>query len=489
MEKAKGRRIAAIFFVCLFVIFAVCIPFAGIYMAGRLIPPQYSETYYGALSDLYSRLKETQGKKIVVLGNSNVAFGVDSALAERLLREGGLDYSVCNFGLYGSLGTKMMCELAYEEIGAGDVVIFTPELFAQSLSTYFSAEEAWYALDGDASMFGAFPKSTREKLAAGYIGYVAKKFALYESGEPASGSGVYARSSFDGHGDLKNYARRNNIMPGGVDENNPILFDRALFSAEFVDFINAYAESLEEKGAAMYYSFAPMNAGAIPFGERGKAEAFYDSVAEKLQFPIISNIEDYILESEWFYDSNYHLNESGMQVRTVQLVNDVKNRFGNTTKTDYVLPDKPVLPDESVEGEGDNRDADMFEYRLDGSYYTVVGLTEAGRAAEELIIPYQVDGIYVKSFLPVVFFDDKNLKSITIQENIHTISNGSFLGCDNLERIVLRHIEPSEISVGYELLSGVPGTCRIYVPKSALSEFENNYFWGRYAKQTEGYTE
>ena len=143
MEKAKGRRIAAIFFVCLFVIFAVCIPFAGIYMAGRLIPPQYSETYYGALSDLYSRLKETQGKKIVVLGNSNVAFGVDSALAERLLREGGLDYSVCNFGLYGSLGTKMMCELAYEEIGAGDVVIFTPELFAQSLSTYFSAEEAW----------------------------------------------------------------------------------------------------------------------------------------------------------------------------------------------------------------------------------------------------------------------------------------------------------------------------------------------------------
>ena len=110
-------------------------------------------------------------------------------------------------------------------------------------------------------------------------------------------------------------------------------------------------------------------------------------------------------------------------------------------------------------------------------------------AAEELIIPYQVDGIYVKSFLPVVFFDDKNLKSITIQENIHAISNGSFLGCDNLERIVLRHIEPSEISVGYELLSGVPGTCRIYVPKSALSEFENNYFWGRYAKQTEGYTE
>ena len=161
MEKAKGRRIAAILFMCLFVLLAVCAPFTGIYIAGRYIPPQYTATYYGALSDLYARLKDTAGRKIVVLGNSNVAFGVDSALAEALLREAGLDYSVCNFGLYGSLGTKMMCELAYGEIDEGDVVIFTPELFAQSLSTYFSAEEAWYALDSDMSMYNAFPKETK----------------------------------------------------------------------------------------------------------------------------------------------------------------------------------------------------------------------------------------------------------------------------------------------------------------------------------------
>jgi len=489
MEKAKGRRIAAILFMCLFVLLAVCAPFAGIYIAGRYIPPQYTATYYGALSDLYARLKDTAGRKIVVLGNSNVAFGVDSALAEALLREAGLDYSVCNFGLYGSLGTKMMCELAYGEIDEGDVVIFTPELFAQSLSTYFSAEEAWYALDSDMSMYNAFPKETKGELAAGYIGYTAKKLALYEVGTPASGSGVYAHSSFDERGDLKNYARPNNVMPDGVDENNPIVFEASLFSADFVNFINDYAEKLKKKGAEMYYSFAPMNAGAILFGELERAADFYDCIEEKLQFPVISNIEDYILEKEWFYDSNYHLNDSGMQVRTVQLVNDIKNQFGNTTKTDYELPDKPVLPDEEVTGEGDNTDADMFEYRLDGSYYTVVGLTEAGKVAEELVIPYQVDGIYVKAFLPVVFFDDKNLKSVTIQENIHTLSNGSFLGCDNLERIVLRHSEPAEISVGYELLNGVPGSCKIYVPEDALSEFANNYFWGRYAKRMEGYTE
>ena len=81
----------------------------------RSVPKQYTQTYYGALSVLYSQLKETDSKKIVIIGNSNVAFGVDSALAEELLKDAGIDYSVRNFGLYGALGTKMMCELAYDK--------------------------------------------------------------------------------------------------------------------------------------------------------------------------------------------------------------------------------------------------------------------------------------------------------------------------------------------------------------------------------------
>ena len=174
-----------------------------------------------------------------------------------------------------------------------------------------------------------------------------------------------------------------------------------------------------------------------------------------------------------------------MKVRTVRLVNDIKNQFGNTTKTDYPLPDKPVLPDTDVTGEGDNSHADMFEYRLDGSYYTIVGLTEEGRKKEDLIIPYQVNGIYVKAFLPLVFFDDKNIRSVTVQENIGTLPNGSFVGCDNLKKIVLKHTEPSQITVGYGLLNGTSSA--IYVSEASVSAFKNNYFWGRYAKQLQGY--
>lgn len=485
MSKTVKKRIITIVLSCLFAVAAVAVPFLSVFIAGVCTPSQYSQTYYGELAEMYDKLKNTDGKKIVVLGNSNVAFGVDSALAEKLLNEAGIDYGVCNFGLYGALGTKMMCELALSEIKKGDIVIFTPELFSQSLSTYFSAEEAWYALDSDMKIFNGFSAGTKSLLVGGYIGYTAKKLALYNSGDAAQGSGVYAKSSFDGNCDLKNYPRAYNVMENGYDSDTPITFDNSLFSSDFVSYINGFAGKINKKGAQIFYSFAPMNAAAITANDAVKTDSFYKFLDGALDFKIISDIDDYVMESEWFYDSNFHLNDSGMTVRTVKLVNDIKTELGNSSKTQCALPEKPVAPDENVSGEGDNSHADMFEYRSDGNYYTVVGLTEAGKAATELIIPYQVNGIYVKAFLPQVFSDNKNIEKVTVQENIRTLSNGSFYGCDNLKSIVLKHSDPADIRVGYELLSGAEN-CTVYVPKDSLSKFENNYFWSRYAKRLQG---
>ena len=487
MEKRFKNRIVSIILSCLFVVLIVIVPFLCIFLTGICLPAQYDETYYGELACMFSNLKNTKGKKIVVLGNSNVAFGVDSALAERLLNEAGEEYSVCNFGLYGAIGTKAMCELALDYINSEDIVIFTPELYEQSLSTYFSAEELWYALDSDLSMYKHFSSQSKQALAGNYFKYTSKKLALYKSGKKAEPSGIYAKSSFDEHCDLKNYPRPNNVMTNGADMNNPITLDGGLFSEDFVSYINDYATSLAKKGANMYYSFAPMNAYSMSSEQIENVDTFYDTVNELFSFDVISKPQDYVLEGEWFYDSNFHLNESGMTLRTIRLVNDMKNQLGNTTKTNCALPEKPVIPNPDIQGEGDNTDSAMFEYRLDGSYYTVVGLTDEGKNKAELTIPYQVDGIYIKAFLPAVFFDNKIIKTVTIQNNIHTISNGSFFGCDSLERIILKHTEPAEIAVGYELLGGAPQDCKIYVPQSALSQFANNYFWGKYAKQLQGY--
>ena len=296
---------------------------------------------------------------------------------------------------------------------------------------------------------------------------------------------MYASASFDARGDLKNCDRPYNVMPGGYDANNMLALDASLFSDAFVSYVNDCAAQLAERGASLWFSFPPMNAAA--FAEGQDAAAFQAAVTEKLSCPVISAAEDYIMEAGWFYDSNFHLNEAGMTVRTVQLVNDVKNQLGNATKTDAVLPNMPVTPDEGVEGEGDNADSGCFTYELEDGYYTVTGLTEEGRAKTSLTLPYQVNGIYIRSFTAQTFAGDAAVESITIQENIRSLPDGCFSGCTALRSVYLQHEDPADIAVGYGLFEGTAGSCAVYVPQEALTKFANNYFWGRYADRLRSY--
>ena len=96
----------------------------------------------------------------------------------------------------------------------------------------------------------------------------------------------------------------------------------------------------------------------------------------------------------------------------------------------------------------------------------------------------KVNGLYVKSFSASVFSGNEIVESITIQENIRSVSDNSFKGCTNLKKIVLKHPEPSQITVGYGLLNGTSSA--ICVSESSVSAFKNNYFWGHYAENIYG---
>ena len=96
-------------------------------------PPVFSESFFGVLDEKVERLDSIEEEKIVVIGGSSVAFGVNSELIERYT-----EMPVVNFGLYASLGTKLMLDLSRKSINSGDIVIIAPEMDAQTLSLYFT---------------------------------------------------------------------------------------------------------------------------------------------------------------------------------------------------------------------------------------------------------------------------------------------------------------------------------------------------------------
>ena len=467
MKKVKKTVLIA---VCI-IAYLMIIP-TVVFCADMSASARFSSTYYGVLAPMYEKLASSD-KKVVVIGNSAVAFGVNSALLQSELEASGLDFTVCNFGLYGAIGTKAMLDLAIGEISDGDIIIFTPEINPQSLSLYFSGSEFLRAADSKRSMLFKTAKENRGAIVGNYVSFVAEKLKLDDTGDKG---GVYSASSFDENCDMTRAERKSNIMPNGYDSNNPIEVENAFGNEKFVEYVNEWSEKVNKKGATVYYSFAPMNELSV---DCGSLDSLYEDAAEKFEFRVISDPKTCAYECEWFYDSNVHLNASGMTMNTLRLSNEIKNELGITSANITPVPEKPPLkmPDEPIEG--DNSQADAFVFEENASGVKTVGLTQKGKEAQSLVLPSSYNGQRVTSLEKDVFSGNIRVREITVQENIAVLSDGSFAGCTSLERLVLRHADPEDIRVGYRLLDGAENV-KIYVPEASLMAYSTDYYWGYY---------
>lgn len=464
--------VATLLFLLLIPAALICVVFGA--------APCYEQTYYRELTDMHARLRETQGKKIVVIGNSAVAFGVDSALLEEELRAAGSEYTVCNFGLYGAIGTKTMLDLSRSYIREGDIVLFSPELNEQACSLYFSGLEIWRCADGNFSLLSDLKNDNIADMVGAFSSFAAEKYGFLSSGTVADSGEVYSYSSFDERCDMTKAERDHNIMAAGYDVNDRLSLDTDCYAADFVAYVNEYYEEIEGRGAAMYYSLAPMNEEAIEDVSSKAIYSFYTELEELFSFPILGDPTNAIMEKEWFYDSNFHLNESGMTMRTLLLAEDLKTEMGMTSPLRTPYPEKPEMPENAEPGEGDDSMADCFEYREESGGYVVTGLTQKGRVQTSLTVPYTYDGKPVLYFEASVFAGNLVVEEIILQNNITVLYDYSFDGCSALQRVVLRQEDPEKIGVGFHLLDGAEN-CLLYVPEESVAQYTLNYFWGHYA--------
>lgn len=299
---------------------------------------------------------------------------------------------------------------------------------------------------------------------------------------------MISRASFDEVCDMKNADRSGNIMPGGFAPDGMISLSPELFSADFIEFVNGYAQTVCSRGAKTLFSFPPMNRLAVEDCSAQAVEELYDFICENLSYKVISNAEKYIMDAEWFYDTNFHLNSAGMTVRSINLLEDIKNELGIFTHTQAQYPEKPPLgiPEPPVEADKDNNDADCFEYSDDGNGGLIaVGLTEKGKGRARLTVPYSFGGKTVSSLAAEALAGNAALEEVVIQSNIRYLRDGSFSGCGRLKKIILRHTSPSRIGVGYGLLDGTSAS--VLVEKSAFSAFSTDYTWGWYAERLVSY--
>lgn len=467
--RSKLCRLAA----CLLVILAVPATLCGFAFA---LPAQYDQAYLAGLQDKWDALAAAPSPRIVIAGGSGAAFGVRCDLLEQELP----GYSVVNFGLYAGLGTTVTLELIRPLLRSGDIVIFSPEQSAQTLSDFFHAPSMWQAADGRPELLSALDGRRWGPLAGAFPAFAGDKARLCRDGSAPAGEGVYARSSFNHYGDMDCPGREQNVMAGGFDPNMPISFDPALPSEDFFAAVNGFARWCGEHGVTLCYRFCPMNAAAIPDGGLSRLDGYANVLRERLDCPVLGDPAQAVLDAGWFFDTNFHLNASGAVANTAILAGELKAALDIPGPVSIPLPELPPLAGAGLT-EGDNRDGGCFLYEDAGDGLRLIGLTTEGAGRESLTLPVSHGGMPVVSLAPAVFAGNARVREIVVQGNLRGLEDGSFEGCAALERLVLAQADPEKCAVGPGLLKGTDAL--VYVPPGRLSAYATNYFWAAHASR------
>lgn len=469
------------------VLFLVLLIPANLILADCFLPDYYLDTYYAELPQMYDRLNKAKGPRLIILGNSDIAFGVDGSLLESVLKEKGYSYTVCPFGLYGAVGTDAMLSLSKKKLRKGDIVIFVAEPATETLSDYFGATSFWKCIEASPELILSLDAARYPDMMANYLSYLRSCYSYYKTGTFPNVQGVYAKSSFNDDCDLV-YERPGNEMALLYDSSNEIDFSKVTVSDEFAGHFKSYCLRAESVGARVFISFSPVNRSAVKNLSNESVLQFFNLIKSTFPCPVISDPNKYIMDSGWFYDSNFHLNSEGARLRTLMLSQDILSELGCTSP---IEKDLPVMPKPLNRIQATKGDDGAFTYAPLGDAYCISGLTSYGKVRSSLTIPSTHQGKSVVSISENALENCDVLETITIPACIESIPDNLFIGCPALTRIVLTHTDrPCEISE--HSFDGVSSSLHILVPESAINFYREGYGctenkWEKYLDMLETY--
>lgn len=474
-------------------IIILIVPFAVFFTATELVENQYRNTFISALEDKCERLSNTEGKKIIFVGGSSLPFGLRSDLIEQEID----GYSAVNFGLYATLGTKVMMDLSKINISKGDIVVLAPELNEQTYSLYFNPVAVEEALDGYSSKYRYLSLKDNLSLFYNYYKFAFRKLNFSIHNSAPDPIGIYRRDSFNEYGDIR-VERDHNIMVNGVDNNMLVYTDDRLINNEFFEYINDYAEYINKKGAKLYFNYSPTNRLALKSSKSARSN-FQNEIQELLNCDVLCDIEDCIIDEGYFYDTNFHLNSSGAIYFTNLIIKNL-NRFLNRdviSDGGISVPPAPSLPDggDNIEipdvkpddltnfrdykGEINIDYQDYFYYRLVGNSYQITGIKDEYKDIKEIIVPSAYNGKIVTTLAKNAFYGCTELSYIHIGKTIRSLESECFNGCISLAGIYLYELDGNTINPSTTgLLKGCNRNAKIYILQGA--NYTTGYSWEYY---------
>lgn len=269
-------------------------------------------SYLRAYEDKTELLARTEGPKIVFVGGSNVALGIDSGAIAAAL-----PYRPVNAGLMMGIGSSMMLRQVEPHLRAGDVVLLSPE-YDQWVAE-FDPAIVFRLLEDNPGAWSDIPPSYVPELLDSSLAYAGQALPsmLGRGGRARTHAPPYDREGFNRFGDFV----RHRDLPGKTPLVTPLVVpeveDGALHDA--VTTLNDFQHRAERAGVTILLSFPPLPRDVYE-SRATDLERLYAYLQDELTIPMLDRPGDMAMPPELFYDTIYHLDRAGVQWRMGHLI-------------------------------------------------------------------------------------------------------------------------------------------------------------------------
>jgi len=265
--------------------------------------------------------KKIEAPKMLLVGGSNVSFGMDSA---ELSRELGMP--VFNQGVYAAFGLKTMLDQSLRMVCGGDVIVVFPE-YEQLTNrrSFLGAGEGQVAMLCEVDRRGLLDLSGEQwrLLFGDFLGYAQTKWMKPKLWWDARALPWYAVDSFNGLGDVaahKDVPRKGFATPG--------LWREPALDARIGADLRAFVEA-----SKMRVVFMPPAYAASAFDLNAEFIAALETAMRENGTPFAAPCERYRFDDELFFDSIYHLVYEAGKERAARVAEDLKALVNKRSET------------------------------------------------------------------------------------------------------------------------------------------------------------
>ena len=259
--------------------------------------------------------------RIIIYGGSNVAFGIDSELIQQEL---GLP--VVNLGLHAGLGVVPLQGIQ-NAIQRGDVIvisleyeIITNENFTDGtllqLADWLEASQqnTQYLINPVSELPSIYLIILQNKINRQTNTFLAGKI----------NRGVYSGENFNSNGDMIGHL---DIPSKPPDTIKSTAYPTTVTQEDAYIFLEEFNQHALSAGAQVFLEMPASretNCNATGFQN---IKIFYEILLEKTTIPILTPLDQVCLPDKYFFDTVYHLNTHGRQIRTERIISGLRENM------------------------------------------------------------------------------------------------------------------------------------------------------------------